>query len=74
MIFSLRAEEGSFTAVRGRHALGEHAVRDDTKHAKRKHHGDDGEAKLEHGLHRSLWRRRNSVAHLLTDTHLSPAS
>lgn len=54
---SLRAEkDGGFTGVRGRHAFGEHAVRDDVEHAKRKHHGDDGEAKLEHGVHHSLWR------------------
>lgn len=51
----LREKDG-FTAVRGRHALGEHAVRDDAEHAKRKHHGDDGEAKLEDGLHLSLRR------------------
>lgn len=56
MTFSLRAEKDGFTAVRGRHALGEHALCDDVEHAQRKHHGDDGEAQMEDGLHPSLWR------------------
>lgn len=42
------------TGVGGRYALGEHAVRDDVKHAERKHHRHDGEAELEHVLHVGL--------------------
>lgn len=57
MTLSLRvAKKDGLTGVRGRYALGEHAVRNDIEHAERKHHGDDGETQLEHSLHLSLRR------------------
>lgn len=62
MTFSVRAEKkDGLTGFWGRHALGEHAVRDDAEHAEWKHHGEDGEAQLEHSLHLSLRRWRNTL-------------
>lgn len=56
----MRAEkQDDFTCVRGRYALGEHAVCDDVKHVERKHHRDDDEAELEHILHVSLQKEVN---------------
>lgn len=46
------------TCVRGRHALGEHAVSDDVEHAEGEHHGNDGDAKMKHILHVGLQKEK----------------